>query len=66
MGRWSLAIGLAILITCLLLAHVVVGALFANPLGRTPGGELLDLGLGSELASLGDLSIRLVAACSPA
>ena len=43
-GRWSLAIGLAILITCLLLAHFVVGALFANPLRRLLEESLLILG----------------------
>jgi hypothetical protein len=43
-GRWSLAIGLAILITCLLLAHVVVGVLFANPLRRLLEESLLILG----------------------
>lgn len=43
-GRWSLAIGLAILITCLLFAHVVVGALFADPLRRLLEESLLILG----------------------
>lgn len=43
-GRWSLAIGLAILITCLLFAHLVVGALFANPLRRLLEESLLILG----------------------
>ncbi|WP_271568215.1 hypothetical protein [Bradyrhizobium sp. CCBAU 11386] len=43
-GRWSLAIGLAILITCLLFAHVVVGALFVNPLRRLLEESLLILG----------------------
>jgi hypothetical protein len=43
-GRWSLAIGLAILITCLLLAHIVVSALFANPLRRLLEESLLILG----------------------
>lgn len=43
-GRWSLAIGLAILITCLLLAHFVVGALFVNPLRRLLEESLLILG----------------------
>ncbi|WP_246668044.1 MULTISPECIES: hypothetical protein [Bradyrhizobium] len=43
-GRWSLVIGLAILITCLLLAQFVVGALFANPLRRLLEESLLILG----------------------
>ncbi|WP_186294255.1 hypothetical protein [Bradyrhizobium guangdongense] len=43
-GRWSLAIGLVILITCLLVAHFVVGALFANPLRRLLEESLLILG----------------------
>ncbi|KRQ15764.1 hypothetical protein [Bradyrhizobium manausense] len=43
-GRWSLAIGLAILITCLLLAHVVVGSLFGEPLRRLLEESLLILG----------------------
>jgi hypothetical protein len=43
-GRWSLVIGLAILITCLLVAQFVVGALFANPLRRLLEESLLILG----------------------
>ncbi len=42
-GRWSLAIGLAILIMCLLLAHFA-GVLFGNPLGRLLEESLLILG----------------------
>lgn len=33
-GRWSLAIGLAALSLCLLLAHIVAGMLGPSPLGR--------------------------------
>lgn len=43
-GRRSLAIGLAILITCLLLAHFVVGAVFGDPLRRLLEESLLILG----------------------
>ncbi|WP_063831430.1 hypothetical protein [Bradyrhizobium japonicum] len=43
-GRRSLAIGLAILITCLLVAHFVVGAFVANPLRRLLEESLLILG----------------------
>jgi hypothetical protein len=43
-GRWSLVIGLAILITCLLFAHIVVGALFTDPLRRLLEESLLILG----------------------
>jgi hypothetical protein len=43
-GRWSLAIGLAILSTCLLLAHFGVRAFFGEPLRRLFEESLLILG----------------------
>jgi hypothetical protein len=64
-GRRSLAIGLAILIGCLLSAYFVAGYL-VEAVPENGGGKLLDPGMGRELAAARNLPLRLVAACEAA
>jgi hypothetical protein len=60
-GHRSLAVGLPILVACLLAAHLMAGFLADAPFRKNGGRKLPDTGIGRQLAAARDLSLRLVA-----
>jgi hypothetical protein len=61
-GRRSLGIGVTILVICLLSAHLAGGYLIDSPFRRLVEESFSHSWLGRELATSGDISVRLAAA----